>query len=95
MLTLNSATDDDLAPKPAPEDIASYLTKLNDVQREAVEYGTQASNASDPAGALLVIAGAGSGKTNVLAYRVANLIVNRVDPCRIILVLRVLSPLPV
>ena len=34
---------------------------------------------------LLVIAGAGSGKTNTLAHRVANLIVNGVDPRRILL----------
>ena len=85
MLTLNSATDDDLAPKPAPEDIASYLTKLNDAQREAVEYGTQASNAGAQAGALLVIAGAGSGKTNTLAHRVAHLLVKGADPHRILL----------
>ena len=85
MLTLNSATDDDLAPKPAREDIASYLTKLNDAQREAVEYGTHASNAGDPAGALLVIAGAGSGKTNTLAHRVAHLLVKGADPHRILL----------
>ena len=32
-----------------------------------------------------VIAGAGSGKTNTLAHRVANLIVNGVDPRRILL----------
>ena len=71
MLTLNSTTDDDLAPQPEREEIASYLTKLNDAQREAVEYGTHASHTGDAAGALLVIAGAGSGKTNTLAHRVA------------------------
>jgi DNA helicase-2/ATP-dependent DNA helicase PcrA len=85
VLTLNSATDDDLAPKPAREEVASYLTKLNEAQREAVEYGTQASSAGDPAGALLVIAGAGSGKTNTLAHRVAHLLVRGADPHRILL----------
>ncbi|WP_407923058.1 ATP-dependent helicase [Caballeronia udeis] len=65
--------------------MASYLTKLNDAQREAVEYGTQASNAGTPAGALLVIAGAGSGKTNTLAHRVAHLLVKGADPHRILL----------
>ena len=35
--------------------------------------------------ALLVIAGAGSGKTNTLAHRVAHLIVNGADPRRILL----------
>ena len=38
-----------------------------------------------PAAALLVIAGAGSGKTNTLAHRVAHLIVNGADPRRILL----------
>jgi ATP-dependent exoDNAse (exonuclease V) beta subunit len=36
-------------------------------------------------GPLLVIAGAGSGKTNTLAHRVAHLIVNGADPGRILL----------
>ena len=34
---------------------------------------------------LLIIAGAGSGKTNTLAHRVGHLIVNGVDPRRILL----------
>jgi DNA helicase-2/ATP-dependent DNA helicase PcrA len=34
---------------------------------------------------MLVIAGAGSGKTNTLAHRVAHLIVNGIDPRRILL----------
>ena len=38
-----------------------------------------------PHAPLLVIAGAGSGKTNTLAYRVAHLIVNGADPRRILL----------
>ncbi len=40
---------------------------------------------SPTAGPLLVIAGAGSGKTNTLAHRVAHLIVNGADPRRILL----------
>ena len=39
----------------------------------------------EPPGPLLVIAGAGSGKTNTLAHRVAHLIVNGADPHRILL----------
>ncbi len=38
-----------------------------------------------PGAALLVIAGAGSGKTNTVAHRVAHLIVNGADPRRILL----------
>jgi DNA helicase-2/ATP-dependent DNA helicase PcrA len=69
------------------------LVRLNNEQRRAVEHGV-GGEAGGLAAPLLVIAGAGSGKTNALAYRVANLVVNRVDPRRIIVVLRALSPLP-
>src|SRR2546428_12696622 len=61
---------------------SSYLANLNPEQRCAAEYG--GPNYAD-AGPLLVIAGAGSGKTNTLAHRVAHLIVNGVDPRRILL----------
>src|SRR5689334_20325628 len=61
----------------------AYLEKLNPEQRRAVEYGVQSACA--PAAPLLIIAGAGSGKTNTLAHRVAHLIVNGVDPRRILL----------
>jgi DNA helicase-2/ATP-dependent DNA helicase PcrA len=61
-----------------------YLEKLNPQQRRAVEHGVQ-ENACTPAPPLLVIAGAGSGKTNTLAHRVAHLIVNGADPRRILL----------
>jgi DNA helicase II / ATP-dependent DNA helicase PcrA len=60
----------------------TYLEKLNPDQRRAVEHGVAASG--DP-GPLLVIAGAGTGKTNTLAHRVAHLIVNGADPLRILL----------
>jgi DNA helicase II / ATP-dependent DNA helicase PcrA len=63
---------------------AGYLEKLNPQQRRAVEHGVE-ENACAPAMPLLVIAGAGSGKTNTLAHRVAHLIVNRADPRRILL----------
>jgi DNA helicase-2/ATP-dependent DNA helicase PcrA len=63
---------------------AAYLDKLNPEQRRAVEYGIR-ENECVPAGPLLVIAGAGSGKTNTLAHRVAHLIVNGADPRRILL----------
>jgi DNA helicase-2/ATP-dependent DNA helicase PcrA len=57
-------------------------TELNQEQRQAVEHGVGSEGGSGP---LLVIAGAGSGKTNTLAHRVAHLIVSGVDPRRILL----------
>ncbi len=53
-----------------------YLKELNVQQLEAVTYGD---------GPLLVVAGAGSGKTRTLAYRVAHLIAKGVKPERIML----------
>jgi DNA helicase-2/ATP-dependent DNA helicase PcrA len=61
-----------------------HLANLNMEQRRAVEHGV-GGGAESLAAPLLVIAGAGSGKTNTLAHRVANLIVNGVDPRRILL----------
>ena len=69
--------------RPARMSVA-YLEKLNPEQRRAVKHGL-ARDTRTPAGPLLVIAGAGSGKTNTLAHRVAHLIVNHVDPRRILL----------
>jgi DNA helicase-2/ATP-dependent DNA helicase PcrA len=63
---------------------AAYLEKLNERQRCAVEYGIGAGEDAQ-AGPLLIIAGAGSGKTNTLAHRVAHLVVNGADPRRILL----------
>jgi DNA helicase-2/ATP-dependent DNA helicase PcrA len=48
----------------------SVLDHLNPSQRQAVKHGTE-NGIDEP---LLVIAGAGSGKTNTLAHRVAHLI---------------------
>ncbi|CAK7260916.1 MULTISPECIES: ATP-dependent helicase [Shinella] len=63
---------------------AAHLEKLNDRQREAVEHGVGLPD-GQIGGPLLIIAGAGSGKTNTLAHRVAHLIVNGADPRRILL----------
>src|SRR6201984_3123956 len=62
----------------------TYLETLNREQRRAVEHGVQTKYGA-PGTALLVIAGAGSGKTNTVAHRVAHLIVNGADPQRILL----------
>jgi DNA helicase-2/ATP-dependent DNA helicase PcrA len=61
----------------------AYLDTLNPQQRRAVEHGVGPTATVGPP--LLVIAGAGSGKTNTLAHRVAHLIVRGVDPRRILL----------
>src|SRR6187399_2870610 len=58
-----------------------YLDRLNPDQRAAVEHGV---GAVDPR-ALLIIAGAGSGKTDTLAHRVAHLVMSGADPHRILL----------
>jgi DNA helicase II / ATP-dependent DNA helicase PcrA len=61
-----------------------HLSSLNPIQRAAAEYGTGALPHELP-GPLLIIAGAGTGKTNTLAHRVAHLVVRGADPRRILL----------
>ena len=60
----------------------AYLASLNPQQRCAVEHGTGTSSDNGP---LLVIAGAGSGKTDTVAHRVAHLVFTGADPQRILL----------
>ena len=62
----------------------AHLDTLNIQQRRAVEHGIGEGD-TRPGPPLLVIAGAGSGKTNTLAHRVAHLILNGADPRRILL----------
>ena len=56
------------------------LAALNEAQRQAVVHGTR-----DESPPLLIIAGAGSGKTNTLAHRVAHLVHEGTDPHRLLL----------
>ena len=73
-----------LAPVDAPVDTMdkeSHLASLNAAQRQAVVHGI--GEAAPPP--LLIVAGAGSGKTNTLAHRVAHLILCDADPGRILL----------
>jgi DNA helicase-2/ATP-dependent DNA helicase PcrA len=55
---------------------------LNESQSAAVEHGIGNGRFSGP---LLIIAGAGTGKTKTLAHRVARLVLNGTDPQRILL----------
>src|ERR687884_1235190 len=57
-------------------EVADKYKKLNRAQREAACHG---------AGPLLILAGAGTGKTNTLAHRVAHLIAEGGNPQRILL----------
>lgn len=57
------------------QDLRDYLAELNDAQRAPVEHKD---------GPLIVIAGAGSGKTRVLTYRIAHLMNQGVDPFNIL-----------
>ena len=60
----------------SPLPIQNILSELNEQQRLAVEHG------EDP---LLIVAGAGTGKTATLAHRVAYRIATGTDPGRILL----------
>jgi DNA helicase-2/ATP-dependent DNA helicase PcrA len=59
----------------------SALDALNDAQREAVRFGDDEAHPRP----LLIIAGAGTGKTNTLAHRVAHLLSRGCTPERILL----------
>ena len=64
---------------------ASYLDELNPAQHAAVTFGVRDSVSARTTPPLLVIAGAGTGKTKTLAHRVAHLILSGADPRRILL----------
>jgi DNA helicase II / ATP-dependent DNA helicase PcrA len=58
---------------------------LNATQRRAATFGTPVAGKGVEAGPLLILAGAGTGKTNTLAHRAAHLVVNGTDPARILM----------
>jgi DNA helicase II / ATP-dependent DNA helicase PcrA len=61
------------------------FARLNDAQREAATHGELAPGGGVQASPLLVIAGAGTGKTSTLAHRVAHLLLNGAAPDRLLL----------
>ena len=75
MSRLYTLKNQSAAPRPPAVDI-DFKAELNDQQYEAV---------TSPPGQSLVIAGAGSGKTRTLTYRVAYLIANAIAPENILL----------
>jgi ATP-dependent DNA helicase UvrD/PcrA len=65
--------------------VASHLSVLNSAQRRAVTFGEALPEKGWRAGPLLIIAGAGTGKTTTIAHRVAQLVLSGVDPARLLL----------
>src|ERR1700758_5839582 len=63
----------------------THLEKLNAAQRKAVTHGEPLAEKGFAAGPLLIVAGAGTGKTDTLAHRVAHLVIHGVDPGRILM----------
>ncbi len=61
------------------------LDSLNPEQRAAAGFGERGADGRFVSGPLLVVAGAGTGKTATLAHRVAHLVMQGVDPMRILL----------
>jgi len=55
--------------------VNTYLNQLNEAQKQAV---------LQKEGPMIIIAGAGSGKTRVLTYRIAHLMKNGIDPFNIL-----------
>jgi DNA helicase II / ATP-dependent DNA helicase PcrA len=63
----------------------AHLDRLNAAQRKAVTHGEPLPEKGYACGPLLIVAGAGTGKTDTLAHRVTHLVLNGVDPARILM----------
>ncbi len=63
----------------------AHLEALNGPQRRAVTHGEPVLPKGFRSGPLLIVAGAGTGKTSTLAARVAHLVIHGVDPGRILM----------
>jgi DNA helicase-2/ATP-dependent DNA helicase PcrA len=64
---------------------ASPFDALNASQRRAATFGTAAKDHGGAAGPMLILAGAGTGKSITLAHRAAHLVLNGIDPARILM----------
>src|SRR5258708_2350562 len=58
---------------------------LNPSQRRAATFGTPVADQGVDGGPLMILAGAGTGKANTFAHRTAHLVLNGVDPARILM----------
>ena len=63
----------------------SAFEQLNPGQDAAARFGVRSDDGQFRSGPLLIVAGAGTGKTNTVAHRVAHLVLEGVSPERILL----------
>ncbi|HEY2560610.1 MAG TPA: ATP-dependent helicase [Caldimonas sp.] len=73
------------APSPLSASRAPLLGSLNEAQRRAAGFGVDDGTPCEAIAPLLIVAGAGSGKTLTLAARVARLVLAGADPTRLLL----------
>jgi len=64
---------------------ASPIDSLNSAQKKAATFGEAAGENGWKSGPLLIVAGAGTGKTSTIAHRVAHLVSQGLDPSRLLL----------